>query len=91
MVRELLSFIPSNNLEDAPRTNPTDSPERPEAKLNTIVPEASNQPYDIREVIQAIEQLADIPFRSNATSRRRLSARDKGDEYQVHQQTRLHQ
>jgi len=54
MVRELLSFIPSNNLEDAPRTNPTDSPDRTESKLNTIVPEASNQPYDIRDVIHPI-------------------------------------
>jgi propionyl-CoA carboxylase beta chain len=53
-VRELLSFIPSNNLEDAPRTNPTDSPDRTELKLNTIVPEASNQPYDIRDVIHPI-------------------------------------
>ena len=54
MVRELLSFIPSNNLEDAPRINPTDRPDRAEVKLNTIVPEASNQPYDIREVINAV-------------------------------------
>src|SRR6202171_2452420 len=53
-VRELLSFIPSNNLEDAPRVTPTDSAERTEVKLNTIVPEASNQPYDIREVINAV-------------------------------------
>jgi propionyl-CoA carboxylase beta chain len=54
MVRELLSFIPSNNLDDAPRVAPTDSPDRTEEKLNTIVPEASNQPYDIREVIAAV-------------------------------------
>jgi len=54
MVRELLSFIPSNNLEDAPRTSPSDSPNRTEVKLNTMVPEASNQPYDIREVINAV-------------------------------------
>ncbi len=54
MVRELLSFIPSNNLEDAPRVNPTDRPDRAEIKLNTIGPEASNQPYDIREVINAV-------------------------------------
>ena len=54
MVRELLSFIPANNLEDAPRMSPSDSPNRAEVKLNTIVPEASNQPYDIREVINAV-------------------------------------
>ncbi|MDQ2937040.1 MAG: acyl-CoA carboxylase subunit beta [Acidobacteriota bacterium] len=54
MVRELLSFLPSNNLEETPRINPTDSPDRTEVKLNTLVPEASNQPYDIREVINAV-------------------------------------
>ncbi|HEY6119064.1 MAG TPA: carboxyl transferase domain-containing protein, partial [Pyrinomonadaceae bacterium] len=54
MVRELLSFIPSNNLDDAPRLNCVDSIDRPEPELNTIVPEASNQPYDIREVISRV-------------------------------------
>jgi propionyl-CoA carboxylase beta chain len=54
MVRELLSFIPSNNLEDPPRVEPADSPDRIDIDLNTIVPEASNQPYDIREVITRI-------------------------------------
>ena len=54
VVRELLSFIPSNNLDDPPRAAATDSPARAEGKLNSIVPEASNQPYDIREVIDLI-------------------------------------
>src|SRR5688500_7085047 len=54
MVRELLSFIPSNNLDDPPRLAPTDSPDRVDTKLNSIVPEASKQPYDIREVIDSI-------------------------------------
>ncbi|HET6893090.1 MAG TPA: acyl-CoA carboxylase subunit beta [Pyrinomonadaceae bacterium] len=54
IVRELLSFIPSNNLEDAPGVTPSDASERTDPKLNTIVPEASNQPYDIRDVINLI-------------------------------------
>src|SRR5213082_1142316 len=54
VVRELISFIPSNNLDDPPRVTATDSPVRIEPKLNSIVPEASNQPYDIREVIDLI-------------------------------------
>src|ERR1043166_8745253 len=54
MVRELMSLIPANNLDDPPRLAPTDSPDRAEAKLNSIVPAASNQPYDIREVIDLI-------------------------------------
>src|SRR5712672_1107833 len=43
MVRELLSFIPSNNLDDPPRVAPSDSANRADTKLNSIVPEASNQ------------------------------------------------
>src|SRR4051795_6670660 len=54
MVRELMSFLPSNNLYDPPRLAPTDSADRTEVKLNAIIPEASNQPYDIREVIDLI-------------------------------------
>jgi propionyl-CoA carboxylase beta chain len=54
MVRELLSFLPSNNVDDPPRLTPTDKAERSEAKLNSMVPEASNQPYDMREVIDLI-------------------------------------
>ncbi len=54
LVRELLSFIPSNNTEDPPRAPSEDSPERMDASLDTLVPEASNQPYDIRDVIHAV-------------------------------------
>jgi len=54
MVRELLSFVPSNNMEDAPRVAATDTADRAEAALNSIVPEASNQPYDMRGVIDLI-------------------------------------
>ena len=54
IVRELLSFIPSNNLEDPPRVEASDPIDRTEPKLNAIVPEASNQPYDIRDVINHV-------------------------------------
>src|SRR5437667_1346274 len=54
VVRELISFIPSNNLDDPPRIAATDAADRADTKLNSIVPEASNQPYDIREVIDLI-------------------------------------
>jgi propionyl-CoA carboxylase beta chain len=54
VVRELLSFIPSNNLDDPPFVPSTDPLDRIETALNTIVPEASNQPYDIRDVIHAV-------------------------------------
>jgi len=54
IVRELFSFIPSNNLEDPPRVEASDPIDRLEPKLNNIVPEASNQPYDIRDVLNAV-------------------------------------
>ena len=54
MIRELLSFVPSNNVEDPPRVKTSDSIERIESKLNSIIPAASNQPYDIREVINLV-------------------------------------
>src|SRR5487761_2649902 len=41
MIRQLMSYIPSNNLEDAPRVTPTDSPTRAEEALNSIIPDNS--------------------------------------------------
>ena len=54
LVRELLSFIPSNNMEDAPRVETSDPSDRRVESLNTLVPEASNQPYDIRDAVHAV-------------------------------------
>jgi propionyl-CoA carboxylase beta chain len=54
LTRELLSFIPSNNMEEAPRLAASDPADRADERLNTLVPEASNQPYDIRDVLHAV-------------------------------------
>ncbi len=54
MVRELLSFMPSNNLEDAPRKPCTDPIDRADALLDSIVPAQSNLPYDMKDVIHAV-------------------------------------
>lgn len=53
-VRCLLSFLPSNNLEEAPILATGDDPDRIEPELNTIMPDNSNQPYDMKQVIQMI-------------------------------------
>jgi propionyl-CoA carboxylase beta chain len=53
-VRELLSFLPQNNMEDPPRLEGSDPEGRAEAALNTIVPPNPNQPYDITRVIEAV-------------------------------------
>ncbi len=54
VIRELLSYMPSNNMEDPPVRTPTDDPNRAETKLDTIVPANPNQPYDITEVIRLV-------------------------------------
>ena len=54
MVRELLSFLPSNNLEDPPRKVSKDPITRADKALDFLVPEESNQPYDCKDVITKI-------------------------------------
>jgi propionyl-CoA carboxylase beta chain len=54
LLRELLSFLPSNNLDDAPRASTSDSPDREDDALDRIVPSAPNQPYDMLDVIHSI-------------------------------------
>ncbi len=54
MVRELLTYIPSNNLDDPPRKTPTDPSSRQDAELDSVVPAESNQPYDIKDVITRV-------------------------------------
>jgi propionyl-CoA carboxylase beta chain len=46
--------MPSNNMDDPPVVTTTDPSDRDEPKLNSIVPAASNQPYDIRDVIHEV-------------------------------------
>jgi propionyl-CoA carboxylase beta chain len=54
ITRELISFIPSNNMENPPFAKTSDPANRRDEKLNSIVPESSNQPYDIREIINTV-------------------------------------
>ena len=54
MARELLSYLPQNNMEDPPALPGADDPLRTESALDSIVPENPNQPYDIKKVIELI-------------------------------------
>jgi propionyl-CoA carboxylase beta chain len=54
LVREMLSYMPSNNLEDAPFVATTDDPERRDAELDSVVPENPNKPYDMSEIIRRV-------------------------------------
>jgi acetyl-CoA carboxylase alpha subunit len=54
LARELVGFLPLNNMEDPPRRQPTDDPRREEQALVDLVPDHPNQPYDIREVVTRV-------------------------------------
>ena len=54
LIRELFSFFPSNNLEEAPRRPSNDPWDRADESLNSIVPAESNIPYDIKDIIHTI-------------------------------------
>ncbi|HLO89713.1 MAG: acyl-CoA carboxylase subunit beta [Chloroflexota bacterium] len=54
MIRELISFIPSNNMEEPPRISTSDSPNRTDEKLQEVVPVDPNKPYDMKEIITSV-------------------------------------
>ena len=53
-IRRLIGFLPSNNMEPAPIVETGDDPERTDDSLNTICPDNSNMPYDMKNVIEKI-------------------------------------
>ena len=54
LIRELLSYLPQNNLEDPPMLECTDPIDRMEDVLNEIIPDNANKPYDVKDVIYSI-------------------------------------
>ena len=54
LIRKLISYLPQNNLEEAPITECNDPIERIDEALNNIIPENPNQPYDVKDVIYSI-------------------------------------
>ncbi len=53
-VRRLLSFLPANNREEPPRASPRDPIERRDPALASLVPDAADQPYDMKEVVRRV-------------------------------------
>ncbi len=53
-VRELLGYLPQNNLEEAPRGATGDDPDRMDESLNGVVPDSPNKPYDVKEILRRI-------------------------------------
>ena len=53
-IRELVSYLPSNNLDEPPPGGSDDDPDREEPALDTLVPEDPNKPYDIKRLIEKV-------------------------------------
>jgi propionyl-CoA carboxylase beta chain len=53
-IRELLTFLPQNNLDGVPRVATKDSDDRADKELDTLIPTESNKPYDIKDVIRHV-------------------------------------
>jgi len=60
VIRRMLSYLPSNNMEDPPLSNPTDDPTRVDPALDTIIPDQPNRAYDMRDVIKSIVDNGEI-------------------------------
>ena len=54
LIRELLTFVPSNNVDDPPRRTTRDPVDRRDDALQTLVPEQPNKPYDMKEVVRTV-------------------------------------
>ncbi|MFC5366388.1 acyl-CoA carboxylase subunit beta, partial [Salinirubrum litoreum] len=53
-IARLLSYLPQNNVEDPPRVEPWDDPERTDESLNSVVPDQPRKPYDMHDVIGGV-------------------------------------
>ncbi|HET8946155.1 MAG TPA: acyl-CoA carboxylase subunit beta [Candidatus Polarisedimenticolia bacterium] len=54
LIRDLLAYLPQNNMEDPPHRDTGDDPDRQDAALDTVVPPEPNKPYDIKAVIRHV-------------------------------------
>jgi propionyl-CoA carboxylase beta chain len=59
-IRELLSYLPSNNLDEPPRGDTSDPIDREDEALDRLVPENPNQPYDMHDLIQTLADGGDF-------------------------------
>ncbi|MBE0430712.1 MAG: methylmalonyl-CoA carboxyltransferase [Dehalococcoidia bacterium] len=54
LIKKMLSYLPANNMEDPPLSDPADDPGRVDPALDTIIPDQPNKAYDMRDVITSI-------------------------------------
>ena len=60
LIKRLLSYFPSNNMEDPPSIEPTDDPKRIDPALDTIIPDEPSKAYDMRDIIRSIVDSGEI-------------------------------
>jgi propionyl-CoA carboxylase beta chain len=60
LVRELLGFLPSNNVDDPPRGDVSDPEDREDEALDRLVPDSPNQPYDMHELVRSVADRGDF-------------------------------
>jgi acetyl-CoA carboxylase carboxyltransferase component len=53
-IKTLLSYLPSNNMDEPPRVDTGDDPRRMDTSLDTVIPDSPNQGYDMKDVIRSI-------------------------------------
>ena len=54
LIRDLLSYLPPNNMEDPPRRESADDPDREDSRLDRLIPEEPNRPYDMKEIVRSV-------------------------------------
>src|SRR3954471_9036389 len=54
LIRELLGYLPGNNIDDPPRRDTSDPIDREDQTLDRLVPESANQPYDMHDLVQSV-------------------------------------
>ena len=60
LIKKLLSYLPSNNMEDPPLIESTDDPNRDDPALDTIIPDEPTKVYNMRDVLQSIVDNGEI-------------------------------
>ncbi|MBW2248786.1 MAG: methylmalonyl-CoA carboxyltransferase, partial [Deltaproteobacteria bacterium] len=76
-IKKLLSYLPSNNMEDPPVVNTGDDPRRTDPALDAVIPDNPNQAYDMKDVICSIVDNGDI-FEPHEVCFARLNGRSIG-------------
>jgi propionyl-CoA carboxylase beta chain len=54
LIRELLGYLPGNNIDDAPRRDSSDAIDREDEALDRLIPESPNQPYDMLDLVHSV-------------------------------------